>query len=113
VYSPTADVSAYGDTGDIFAEGKATITDDAVSDTLILQLNNMDQYPVGEHTVEITVGLTLWPGVSAYTIPVRFTVYDCSVEPDVPMIYFMNAVLPATEPDSKDFLLNSNSDTPA
>jgi len=41
VYKPTADVIAVDDTEDIFVSHKATITDDADSDTLILQLNNM------------------------------------------------------------------------
>ena len=55
-----------GDTGDIFANNKATLTDASASDTLILQLNNMDKYPVGTHTVTIKVGLSAFPGITAY-----------------------------------------------
>ena len=65
-YTPTADVIAVGDTGDIFDSNKATLTDASASDTLILQLNNMDKYPVGTHTVTIKVGLSAFPGITAY-----------------------------------------------
>ena len=65
-YTPTADVVAVGDIGDIFANIKATLTDASASDTLILQLNKIDKYPAGTHTVKIKVGLSAFPGITAY-----------------------------------------------
>ena len=79
-YTPTADVVAVGDTGNIFANNKATLTDASASDSLILQLNNMDNYPIGDHIVKINVGLSVFPGITAYSVLVPFTVFDCEVK---------------------------------
>ena len=83
-YAPTADVFAVGDTDDIFINNKATLSDVSASDSLILQLDNIDTYPVGTHTVTISVGLSAFAGITAYQVLVPFAVYDCSTPVSLP-----------------------------